>query len=77
MSEIVTDKQLTLQGANDQIITKLHNPDDDYFYKNTYEIFATGRSPGILILSHGVSRPIPSRYCPKQERRRKTPGGLA
>jgi len=44
--EIVTDKRLTLKGANDHITAKLRDPDTDYYYQGDYEIFATGGSTG-------------------------------
>lgn len=44
--DIVTDKRLTLAGANEHITRKLRDPDAPYYYLEDYEIFATGGSTG-------------------------------
>ncbi len=44
--DIITDKRLTLAGANDHITRKLRDPGAPYYYIDDYEIFATGGSTG-------------------------------
>ena len=54
--EIVTDKRLSLKGANDHITAKLRSPDTDYYYQGDYEIFATGAPLAPEVYSSGAGK---------------------